>query len=264
LATYEVFSAAERDEIRAVLFEPDISPPALERHYLLGKEELALIRRHKGSANRLGFAVQLCYLRYPGRAWERGESVSAVLVEYLAEQLEVNSKAFVKYAERPATRREHLTELYLTEFNEDEGLAVIEWDENRELQLPQFEIPITLDGNRNNTRLGKWLLPMVLETENVRTLFTVLVEECRRRQIVLPAFYRLERLVWQVRRTARLQIWQILAGDLTTGQKKWSDDLLKGSGSRDKRTSDLVWLRRPHGYMYCSKSASPPTILNNS
>ena len=37
------------------------------RYYTLSPDDLALINRHRGDPNRLGFAVMLCYLRFPGR-----------------------------------------------------------------------------------------------------------------------------------------------------------------------------------------------------
>ena len=40
----------------------------LIRHYTFGQSELAVIGQHRGGQNRLGFAIQLCYLRYPGCA----------------------------------------------------------------------------------------------------------------------------------------------------------------------------------------------------
>jgi TnpA family transposase len=38
----------------------------LIRYYTFTETDFALIRQRRGDANRLGFAVQLCLLRYPG------------------------------------------------------------------------------------------------------------------------------------------------------------------------------------------------------
>ena len=40
----------------------------LIRHYTFSEIDLASIRQRRGNHNRLGFAVQLCYLRYPDLA----------------------------------------------------------------------------------------------------------------------------------------------------------------------------------------------------
>ena len=38
----------------------------LIRHYTFSETDISLIRRRLGDANRLGVAVQLCLLRFPG------------------------------------------------------------------------------------------------------------------------------------------------------------------------------------------------------
>ena len=43
--------------------------------YSLSPEDLEAIAEHRRSPKRLGFAVQLAYLRYPGRAWEPSENI---------------------------------------------------------------------------------------------------------------------------------------------------------------------------------------------
>ena len=55
------------------------------RHYTLNAEDLALINRRRGDPNRLGFALMLCYLRFPGRILQRAEQPSAELRAFVAE-----------------------------------------------------------------------------------------------------------------------------------------------------------------------------------
>ena len=57
-----ILSAAERESLLAM---PDTKDDLI-RHYTFSEADLSIIRQRRGPANRLGFAVQLCYLRFPG------------------------------------------------------------------------------------------------------------------------------------------------------------------------------------------------------
>ena len=70
------------------------------RHYTFSSEDLALINRRRGDANRLGFALMLCYLRFPGRILQQGEQPPAALCTFIAEQLGLVAAHFGDYAER--------------------------------------------------------------------------------------------------------------------------------------------------------------------
>ncbi len=59
-----ILSATERDTLLAL---PE-SQDDLIRYYTFNDSDLSLIRQRRGDANRLGFAVQLSLLRYPGYA----------------------------------------------------------------------------------------------------------------------------------------------------------------------------------------------------
>ena len=81
------------------------------RHYVLGAVDLALIRTKRRSINRLGFAVQLCLLRYPGLGMGPAERPPEGMIAFVADQLAVPSAVFADYAQRDQTRREHAVEL---------------------------------------------------------------------------------------------------------------------------------------------------------
>ena len=55
------------------LLDPPTDQRELGRHYTLSAADLAAIRRCRGDCNRLGHALMLCYLRYPGRPLKAGE-----------------------------------------------------------------------------------------------------------------------------------------------------------------------------------------------
>lgn len=60
------------------------------------------------SHNRLGFAVQLCALRYPGSLLRPGELIPTVPLAFVAEQLQVAPEVLAEYATRGPTRYEQL------------------------------------------------------------------------------------------------------------------------------------------------------------
>ena len=57
-----ILSASERESLLAIPEDRD----ELIRLYTFNDTDLSIIGQHRGRANRLGFAVLLCYVRYPG------------------------------------------------------------------------------------------------------------------------------------------------------------------------------------------------------
>jgi hypothetical protein len=58
--------------------------------------------------NKLGFAVQLCVIRHPGRVLAAGEIPPRAMLKYVAEQIGADPTAFTIYARREETRRDHV------------------------------------------------------------------------------------------------------------------------------------------------------------
>jgi TnpA family transposase len=66
----------------------------LVRHYTLSDADVAMIRRCRGDQSRLGYALMLCYLRYPGRPLHANERPPATLVLFVADQIVAIRGAF--------------------------------------------------------------------------------------------------------------------------------------------------------------------------
>ncbi|HWY92282.1 MAG TPA: DUF4158 domain-containing protein [Chthoniobacterales bacterium] len=79
----ELLTKSQRLSLQA----PASDERGMVRHYMLSSEDLALINRRRGDPNRLGFALMLCYLRFPGRILQQGEQPPAALCAFVAEQL---------------------------------------------------------------------------------------------------------------------------------------------------------------------------------
>jgi TnpA family transposase len=102
-----IFSSADRESLLAI---PD-TESELVRLYTLSESDLSIIRQHRGAANRLGFAVQLCYMRHPGSILDGGELPFPPLLHFIGAQLKVPVESWSEYGQWEQTRREHLVEL---------------------------------------------------------------------------------------------------------------------------------------------------------
>lgn len=98
-------------EQRAGLFAVPDAAETMARHYVFSPDDLALIRGKRRAGNRLGFAIQLCLLRFPGHILAPGEVPPAPMVAFVASQLGIAPALFADYAQRDETRREHVGEL---------------------------------------------------------------------------------------------------------------------------------------------------------
>lgn len=102
-----ILSGAERDSFLAL---PDNQEEFI-RHYTFSESDLSLIRQRRGDANRMGVAVQLCLLRFPGQGLLPDATVPMPLLQWIGRQLRLDPICWPQYAEREETRREHLLEL---------------------------------------------------------------------------------------------------------------------------------------------------------
>ena len=106
-----ILSATERESLFTIPAVGD----ELIRLYTFNEADLALIRQHRGAQNRLGFAVLLCYMRYPGILLGVDAEPSPHLLTMVANELKVPREAWNDYGrQRAETRREHLLELQAT------------------------------------------------------------------------------------------------------------------------------------------------------
>ena len=89
----ELLAAAQR---KALLAFPEDKENLLQ-YYTLSVRDLATVRQHRGDHNRLGFAVQLCYLRYPGQVLADNETPPAALLGMVTAQLQVQPALWEEY-----------------------------------------------------------------------------------------------------------------------------------------------------------------------
>lgn len=212
----ELLTAAQRAELLAL---PTDRLEIRERSSLT-PADFDLINRHRTEANRLGFAIQLCLLRYPGRAWLPAEQLPSEMLRFIAGQIGAGPTALADYAQRDETRREHQQEL-LTAFG---------WK--------------TIDRLTYRV-LARWLVEIAWGVDQSVSLLRELLGELRRRRILMPSMAELERLVAACRHRARQRAYEALTCQLNEAQREALDVLLQ---SQDQtRQTRLGWIRESVG-----------------
>lgn len=188
--------------------------------YTFSPADLDLIARRRGEPNRLGFALQFGFLRYPGRAWTPDESVPIPMLRFIADQVGISPDRMAEYAARDETRREHLAEL----------LAVFGW---------------RTFGQPEHREMSAWLITLACGTDRGLVLVKALLEELRQRRILAPTLSVLDRLASAVRHRARREAYRALTADLSPEQRIRLDELL--APYPDSKLTHLGRLRQSGG-----------------
>ena len=97
-----------RTQLEVLLALP-VAEPELIRYWTSSTADLAAIERRRRDPNQLGFALQLCAFRYPGRLLRPGEVMPEAAFVFVAGQLCVAPGALADYAKRHQTRLEQLS-----------------------------------------------------------------------------------------------------------------------------------------------------------
>ena len=200
----------------AELFDPPAEQRELVRHFTLSEADLAAIGRSHGDHNRLGHALMLCYLRYPGRALRPGERPPTALLAFVAGQLGV----FRRRLTIPRSRAESPAPC-------------------RRMPAPARTASVR---QANGGRIGRNPLPQAIEDDRFVHLAALVMQTCRQRRIIVPSKDALERLCGALRDQAHREVYRRLAGDLSAEQRRQLDALTQ---RREKTGQNwLTWLRQ--------------------
>jgi TnpA family transposase len=99
------------DELLAPFWAWASDERTIVRHYTLSLTDLDLIAKKRTASNRLGFAVLMCGMRFPGRVLDVAETPPTAVLAFIADQVGVTPAQFATYRLRPTNRREHIAEL---------------------------------------------------------------------------------------------------------------------------------------------------------
>lgn len=201
---------------RAALFDPPTDPAAIVRYYTFSSEDLALIRQRRRAANRLGFAVNLAYLRFPGRVLDIDEAPPADMLTFSATQIGCDPADFGVYARRAETRREHLGELQVY-------LAVGPFQREDRRAVAHVAIEQATGSDRGDA------------------IVSAMIEHLRGRRILLPAAAALEKIALAARAVTRKRAYKNLVEGPPSEAIAGLESLLVVADNEDR--TPLAWLR---------------------
>jgi hypothetical protein len=201
----------------ALLMLPD-DEAAIVKHYSLSGEDMTAIDTARTPATRLGYALQLCCLRYPGRHLRHGELLPAVMLDHIAEQVGVDAKVIADFARRTPTRYDQLAAIK-TRF----GFS--------DLSRP------------HRVELRTWLTNEAASIIDGRALLGRLLDEMRARRIVIPGVSVVERMAAEAIHQAETDLVAAIDGGLGHEMRQQLDALI--DDKVHDRQSRLSWLREP-------------------
>ena len=187
------------------------------RHYILADDDIELIQDRRRPENRIGFALQLCVLRYPGRLLSQGEVIPDKVLRFIGAQLGITSEALLAYAARRQTRQEHLAALRAIY-----GYKMFTGRGARDLKV--------------------WLGTVAEAAFSNEDLAQRFVAECRRSQTILPGVSAIERLCADALVAAERKIEARISERLDIAMRAKLDAML--SEAVEGGISRFIWLRQ--------------------
>ena len=188
--------------------------------YEFTTQDLAVIRSHRGGQNRLGFAVQLAYMRFPGVMLAVDEEPAGKVLEMVAGQLNIRPEVWADYGARAETRREHLLEM-----QELYGYRAFTSDDIRPAVAALDDVA--------------W------QTDKGIVLGQMLADMLRRQKVLLPSPLVFERVCSEAVTRSNRRIYDTLTRDLTDEHRRRLDELFERKDGT--MLTWLAWLRIPPG-----------------
>ncbi|PEU09754.1 MULTISPECIES: Tn3 family transposase [unclassified Bacillus (in: firmicutes)] len=199
----------------------------LGTYYTFSKRDLEIINKRRREENRLGFAVQLAILRYPGWPYTHIKSIPDSVIHYISKQIGSTPSSLSLYPQRENTL----------------------WDHLKEIRNEYDYVTFTLKEYRMTF---KHLHQLALENGDAIHLLHECIDFLRKNKIIMPAITTLERMVWEARAMAEKKLFNTVSQSLSNTQKEKLEEIIHPSESNK---TILGWLKEPPGH------PSPETFL---
>ncbi|PEW84274.1 DDE transposase [Bacillus cereus] len=199
----------------------------LGTYYTFSRRDLEIINKRRKEENRLGFAVQLAILRYPGWPYTHIKSIPDSVIHYISKQIGSTPSSLSLYPQRENTL----------------------WDHLKEIRNEYDYVTFTLKEYRMTF---KHLHQLALENGDAIHLLHECIDFLRKNKIIMPAITTLERMVWEARAMAEKKLFNTVSQSLSNTQKEKLEEIIHPSESNK---TILGWLKEPPGH------PSPETFL---
>ncbi|CAN5765018.1 Tn3-like element TnAs1 family transposase [soil metagenome] len=211
----KVVSDEEAEQLSS--WPPEVARSDLVAHFTLSAEDRRWVRSHRGAAERIGLAVQLCGLGYLGFVPADLAGTPREVVAFVAKQVGVAAGTFARYAREVngRSRRRHVA-------------AVVEQAGWRLCGPGEWKV------------LGDWLTARALEHDTPSVLFRQALQQLLADRVVRPGVDRLMRAVSTARVTAQEEIRRRLDPELTPERCDQLDALVVTDA--ELGVARLVWL----------------------
>lgn len=187
-------------------------------NYSLSENDFSIIKNHcRTNTNKLGFAVNLSYMRHPGIILAPELYPDRQILQFISSQLGINVLEWENYGKREQTRREYISILQ---------------------SVYGFRIFTIID----YTVYKGLLQEIALKTDKGFVVAEELVKFLRKNKILLPATGTIERLCSEALINAEKQIYDSLSSSLSNHQKQLLDALL--NLQEKSSISQLNWLKQ--------------------
>jgi len=204
------------DRQRRELLSLPANESSMIGYYVLGEDDILNIKQKRGDDSQLGFALQLCALRYPGRYLSSDDVIPQEMINFIGEQLQIPEKKLVNFSYKPVTRYEHLRIL------------------QKQYGYRSF--------HRCEKEFMTWLLGAAIDTRNNAELASRFAEECRAKKIILPGMTVIERMCADARVAAERHLTDLIASRLDESMRRTLHALL--DETVDGRLTVYGWLKK--------------------
>lgn len=209
--------ASERISSRAQL-PAELDLEDLSKYFLLSSSDRAEIQECRGAANKLGFSIQLCSLRWFGYLLPDLRNVPPTIIERLMQQLEIVGPVDLsEYPQSENTRTGH----------QERIRGYLGFQKCDELQ---------------RLRLLNHLTDQVINLPRSADLLDVACEWLYEQKIVRPASRTLHDIITEAKIEGMDRVYRLISEGLTIAQKKMIDQLLEAN---QEGRSQLEELRKP-------------------